>query len=151
MDEYNQGLMERKAIYRPFPQAVPSIYTIDSDACIKCGACERICPADAIDINDPGKEIELNVGAIVLATGFELYDLSGLPQYGYGLYPNVVTSLEMERILDVNGPTGSMVVVPKTGKEVKSVTYVLCAGSRDTEVGRPHCSRVCCLYSLKQR
>ncbi|MES0325396.1 MAG: hydrogenase iron-sulfur subunit [Candidatus Bathyarchaeia archaeon] len=150
MDEYNQGLMERKAIYRPFPQAVPSIYTIDFDACIKCGACERICPADAIDINDPGKEIELNVGAIVLATGFELYDLSGLPQYGYGLYPNVVTSLEMERILDVNGPTGSMVVVPETGKEVKSVTYVLCAGSRDTEVGRPHCSRVCCLYSLKQ-
>ena len=149
-DEYNQGLQERKAIYRPFPQAVPSIYTIDFNACIKCGACERICPADAIDINDPGEEIELNVGAIVLATGFELYDLSGLPQYGYGLYPNVVTSLEMERILDVNGPTGSMVVVPETGKEVKSVTYVLCAGSRDTDVGRPHCSRVCCLYSLKQ-
>ena len=150
MDEYNQGLQERKAIYRPFPQAVPSIYTIDYDACIKCGACERICPAKAIDISDPGKEIDLNVGAIVLATGFELYDLSGLPQYGYGLYPNVVTSLEMERILDVNGPTGSMVVVPSTGKEVKNVTYVLCAGSRDTEVGRPHCSRVCCLYSLKQ-
>lgn len=149
-DEYNQGLSDRKAIYRPFPQAVPSIYTIDFEACIKCGACERICPADAIDINDLGKEIELNVGAIVLATGFELYDLSGLPQYGYGLYPNVITSLEMERILDVNGPTGSMAVVPETGKEVKSVTYVLCAGSRDTEVGRPHCSRVCCLYSLKQ-
>ncbi|MCW4014189.1 MAG: hydrogenase iron-sulfur subunit, partial [Candidatus Bathyarchaeota archaeon] len=89
-------------------------------------------------------------GAIVLATGFELYDLSGLPQYGYGTYPNVVSSLEMERILDVNGPTGSMIIVPKTGKEVKNVTYVLCAGSRDTEVGRPHCSRVCCLYSLKQ-
>jgi len=149
-DEYNQGLQERKAIYRPFPQAVPSIFTIVYDARIKCGACERVCPADAIDINAPGKEIELNVGAIVLATGFELYDLSGLPQYGYGLYPNVVTSLEMERILDVNGPTGSRVVVPETGKEVKSVTYVLCAGSRDTEVGRPHCSRVCCLYSLKQ-
>ena len=149
-DEYNEGLQERKAIYRPFPQAVPSIFTIDYDACIKCGACERICPADAIDINDPGSEVELNVGAIVLATGFELYDLSGLPQYGYGLYPNVVTSLEMERILDVNGPTGSMVIVPETGKEVKNVTFVLCAGSRDTEVGRPHCSRVCCLYSLKQ-
>ncbi len=150
LDEYNEGLQQRKAIYRPFPQAVPSIYTIDYDACIKCGACEKICPAKAIDINDPGKEIELKVGAIVLATGYELYDLSGLPQYGYGQYPNVVTSLEMERILDVNGPTGSMVVVPKTGKEVQNVTYVLCAGSRDTEVGRPHCSRVCCLYSLKQ-
>jgi len=149
-DEYNEGLQERTAIYRPFPQAVPSIYTIDFDACLKCGACERACPAEAIDINDPGKEIEFKVGAIVLATGYELYDLSGLPQYGYGLYPNVVTSLEMERILDVNGPTGSMVVVPETGREAKNVTFVLCAGSRDTEVGRPHCSRVCCLYSLKQ-
>ncbi len=149
-DEYNEGLQERTAIYRPFPQAVPSIYTIDFDACLKCGACERACPANAIDITDPGKIVELKVGAIVLATGFELYDLSGLPNYGYGQYPNVVTSLEMERILDVNGPTGSMVIVPGTGKEVKNVTYVLCAGSRDTEVGRPHCSRVCCLYSLKQ-
>jgi len=149
-DDYNEGLNERKAIYRPFPQAVPSIYTIDYDACLRCGACEKACPAGAIDIDDPGKEIELNVGAIVLATGFELYDLSGLPQYGYGVYPNVVTSLEMERILDVNGPTGSRLIVPETGKEVNSVAYVLCAGSRDTEVGRPYCSRVCCLYSLKQ-
>ena len=149
-DEYNEGLATRKAIYRPFPQAVPSVYTIDYDSCLKCHACERACPAQAIDVDDPGKEMELKIGAIVLATGFELYDLSGLPQYGYGLYPNVVTSLEMERILDVNGPTGSQIIVPKTGKEVKIITYVLCAGSRDTEVGRPYCSRVCCLYSLKQ-
>jgi len=149
-DEYNEGLSERRAIYRPFPQAVPSIYTIDYDACIRCGACEKACPADAINLDDPGKMIDLNVGAIVLATGYELYDLSGLPQYGYGVYPNVVTSLEMERILDVNGPTGSQLIVPETGRDVKSVAYVLCAGSRDTEVGRPYCSRVCCLYSLKQ-
>jgi len=149
-DEYNQGLSTRKAIYRPFPQAVPSIYTIDYEHCLRCGACANACPAGAIDVDDPGREVELNVGAIVLATGFELYDLGGLPQYGYGLYPNVVTSLEMERILDVNGPVGGQLIVPKTGKEVRSVAYVLCAGSRDTEVGRPHCSRVCCLYSLKQ-
>jgi heterodisulfide reductase subunit A len=149
-DDYNQGLSTRKAIYRPFPQAVPSIFTIDYEYCLRCGACARACPAGAIDVDDSGKEVELNVGAIVLATGFELYDLSGLPQYGYGLYPNVVTSLEMERILDVNGPTGSQLVIPGTGREAKSVAYVLCAGSRDTEVGRPYCSRVCCLYSLKQ-
>jgi heterodisulfide reductase subunit A len=149
-DEYNEGLIERKAIYRPFPQAVPSIYTIDYDTCIKCGVCERTCPAEAINIKDPGKEIELNIGAVVLATGFELYDLGKLVNYGYGIYPNVLTSLEMERILDVNGPTGSQIIVPETGKKVKSIAYVLCAGSRDTEVGRPHCSRVCCLYSLKQ-
>jgi heterodisulfide reductase subunit A len=112
-DEYNEGLGKRKAAYIPFPQAVPSVYTIDFDNCIRCGQCATICPRDAIDLHDPGKEIELNVGAIVLATGYELYDLSGLPQYGYGLYPNVVTSLEMERILDVNGPTGSQLIVPK--------------------------------------
>lgn len=149
-DEYNEGLIERKAIYRPFPQAVPSIYTIDFDSCLRCGACERTCPAGAIDINDPGEIVELNVGAIILATGFELYDLKELENYGYGVYPNVVTSLEMERILDVNGPTGSRLIVPQTGKEVNSVAYVLCAGSRDTEAGMPYCSRVCCLYSLKQ-
>ena len=149
-DEYNEGLGKRKAAYIPFPQAVPSVYTIDFENCIKCGQCTRVCPRDAIDLDDPGKDIELNVGAIVLATGYELYDLSGLPQYGYGLYPNVVTSLEMERILDVNGPTGSQLIVPETGKQVKSIAYVLCAGSRDTEVGMPYCSRVCCLYSLKQ-
>jgi heterodisulfide reductase subunit A len=148
--DYNQGLGSRKAVYIPFPQAVPSIYTIDFDACIKCGACERNCPRECIDMNDPGKVIELNVGAIVMATGFELFNLEVLPQYGYGVYSNVITSLEMERILDVNGPTGSMLIVPETGKEVQSIAYVLCAGSRDTEVGRAYCSRICCLYSLKQ-
>ncbi len=149
-DEFNEGLGERTAIYRPFPQAVPSIYTIDFEACLRCGACTRVCPAEAIDLDDPGRVVELRAGAIILATGFELYDLSGLPQYGYKQMPNVVTSLEMERILDVNGPTGSRIVVPGTEREAKRVTYVLCAGSRDTEVGRPYCSRVCCLYSLKQ-
>ena len=149
-DEYNEGLSKRHAAYLPFPQAVPSIYTIDFDTCIRCGQCARACPREAIDLKDQGKTVELNVGAIVLATGFELYDLSGLVNYGYGTYPNVVTSLEMERILDVNGPTGSQLIVPETGREVKSVTYVLCAGSRDTEVGKSYCSRVCCLYSLKQ-
>lgn len=124
--------------------------------CLSCGGCSaceeclKVCPPECIDLNDQGKVIDLNVGAIVLATGFELFDISTLPQYGYGLYPNVLTSLEMERVLDVNGPTGSRIIVPTTGKEVKSVSYVLCAGSRDTEVGCAHCSRVCCLYSLKQ-
>jgi heterodisulfide reductase subunit A len=148
--DYDEGLGERKAAYIPFPQSVPSVYTIDFDHCIKCGACTRICPKECIDLEDQGKEFELNVGAIVLATGYELFDISSLANYGYGKYPNVVTSLEMERILDVNGPTGSMVVVPETGREASSVAYVLCAGSRDTEVGLPYCSRVCCLYALKQ-
>jgi heterodisulfide reductase subunit A len=149
-DEFNEGLNTRKAVYMPFPQAVPSVYTIDFDSCTKCLKCSAICPRKCIDPFDQGSELELNVGAIVMATGFELYDIGSLANYGYGKYPNVVTGLEMERILDVNGPTGSMVVVPETGREAKSVTYVLCAGSRDTEVGKSYCSRVCCLYALKQ-
>jgi len=148
--EHDQGLGTRKAAYIPFPQSVPSVYTIDFKHCIRCGACANVCPRQCIDLDDPGASKELKVGAIVMATGFELFDLSGLVQYGYGKYPNVVTSLEMERILDVNGPTGSQLIVPKTGRLVKTVTFVLCAGSRDTEVGRSHCSRVCCLYSMKQ-
>ena len=148
--DYNEGLDNRKAAYIPFPQSVPSVYTIDFDYCIKCGACVNVCPKKCIDLEDPGKEIDLNVGAIIMATGFELYDIGSLANYGYGKYPNVVTSLEMERILDVNGPTGSRLIVPETGREAESVAYVLCAGSRDTEVGKAHCSRVCCLYALKQ-
>ncbi|MGD2142765.1 MAG: CoB--CoM heterodisulfide reductase iron-sulfur subunit A family protein, partial [Candidatus Bathyarchaeota archaeon] len=148
--EFNEGLGERKAAYIPFPQSVPSVYTIDFEHCIKCGACVKICPKKCIDLEDQGSEMDLNVGAIIMATGYELYDIGSLANYGYGKYPNVVTSLEMERILDVNGPTGSMLIVPETKRDVKSVAYVLCAGSRDTEVGKPYCSRICCLYALKQ-
>jgi len=148
--EYDEGLGTRKAIYIPFPQSVPSVYTVDFDSCIRCKLCVNACPPHCIDLDDPGSEVELNVGAIVVATGFELFDLSGLTHYGYGKYPNVISSLEMERILDVNGPTGSRIIVPRTEEEVKSIAYVLCAGSRDTEVGKAHCSRVCCLYALKQ-
>jgi heterodisulfide reductase subunit A len=148
--EHDEGLGKRKAAYIPFPQSVPSVYTIDLEHCTRCGQCAKVCPRQAINLDDQGKTVDLKVGAIVMATGYELFDLSGLPQYGYGKYPNVVTSLEMERILDVNGPTQSQLIVPKTGKQVKSVAYVLCAGSRDTEVGRPYCSKVCCIYALKQ-
>ena len=148
--EYNMGLGPRKAAYIPFPQAVPSVYTIDFEACTRCGKCVEACPRDAINLDDEERILELDVGAIILATGFELYDANDLPRYGYGRYPQVVTSLEMERILDVNGPTGGQLINPRTGKEFRRVAYILCAGSRDTENGKPYCSRVCCLYALKQ-
>ncbi|UCD45560.1 MAG: hydrogenase iron-sulfur subunit [Candidatus Bathyarchaeota archaeon] len=148
--EFDEKLGSRKAIYIPFPQSVPSVYTMDLDACIRCYRCVDACPPKCIDIEDPGSEVDINVGAIILATGFELFDIGGLGHYGYGKYPNVMTSLEMERILDVNGPSGSMIINPSSGENAKRVAYVLCAGSRDTEVGKAHCSRVCCLYALKQ-
>ena len=148
--EHDEGLGMRKAAYIPFPQSVPSVYTIDFEHCVRCGQCANVCPRGAIDIEDPGREVDLNVGAIVMATGYELFDIGSLANYGYGKCQNVVTSLEMERILDVNGPTMGQLIVPETGNEIKSVAYVLCAGSRDTEVGKPYCSRICCLYALKQ-
>jgi len=149
-DDYNENLGRRKAAYISFPQAVPSAYAIDLNACTRCGKCAAACPKKAIDLDDRGREKDLNVGVIVLATGFELYDMAQLPQYGYGKYPNVVTSLQLERILDVNGPTGSELIIPETKRKIESVAFVLCAGSRDTENGVPYCSRVCCLYALKQ-
>ncbi|MGQ9680367.1 MAG: 4Fe-4S binding protein [Candidatus Bathyarchaeia archaeon] len=150
LNEYDERLGLRKAIYIPFPQSVPSVYTIDFESCTRCGKCVKTCPRQAINLDDEGCITELKVGAVILATGYELYDISQLSQFGYGKYTNVVTSLEMERILDVNGPTKGMLTVPKTGEEIKSVAYILCAGSRDSEVGKPYCSRVCCLYALKQ-
>ncbi len=148
--EYDEALGSRKAIYLPFPQSVPSAYTVDFDSCILCGKCLEACAPNAIILDDKPKEIELRVGAIIVATGYELYDPLQLPQYGYGKYPNVITALEMERILDVNGPSMGRLIVPKTQRPVKSVGYILCAGSRDSENGKPYCSKVCCLYALKQ-
>ena len=150
VDDFNENLGSRKAAYIPFPQAVPSAYTIDFEVCNRCGKCAKACPRGSINLEDKGRDVGLEVGTIVLATGFELYDMTRLPQYGYGKYPNVVASLQMERILDVTGPTGSQLIVPATGKKVESVAFVLCAGSRDTEVGVPYCSRVCCLYAIKE-
>ena len=149
-NEYDENLGSRKAIYIPFPQSVPSAYTVDFDSCIRCGKCIEVCAPDAIILDDKPREIELRVGAIIIATGYELYDPMNLSHYGYGRYPNVVTGLEMERILDVNGPAMGQLIVPKTLRPIKSVGYILCAGSRDPENGKPYCSKVCCLYALKQ-
>lgn len=149
-NEYDENMGSRKAIYIPFPQSVPSAYTVDFASCILCGKCLEVCAPDAIILEDRPKEIELRVGAIIIATGYELYDPLNLSQYGYGRYPNVVTGLEMERMLDVNGPGMGQLLVPKTQRPIKSVGYILCAGSRDPENGKPYCSKVCCLYALKQ-
>jgi len=147
-DEYNEGLSTRKAAYIPFPQAVPSAYVIDFNACTKCGKCEQLCPSKAINLEDKGKTITLKVGAIILAVGYELYDATKLENYGYGIYKDVITMMELERLTSASGPTGGA-VKRADGSDARKVAIVLCAGSRDKN-HVPYCSRICCMYSLKQ-
>ena len=147
-DEFNEGLSTRKAAYIPFPQAVPSAYVIDFNACTKCGKCQEKCPSKAINLEDKGKIVELNVGAIILAVGYELYDATKLKNYGYGVYKDVITMLELERLTSASGPTQGA-VKRADGSDARKVAIVLCAGSRDKN-HIPYCSRICCMYSLKQ-
>jgi heterodisulfide reductase subunit A len=147
-DEFNEGISKRKAAYIEFPQAVPSAYVINFDACTKCGKCEQTCPAKAINLEDEGKTVELNVGAIIMSTGYELYDANMLKNYGYGVYKDVITMMDLERLTSASGPTGGF-VKRADGSDVKKMAIVLCAGSRDKNY-IPYCSRICCMYSLKQ-
>jgi heterodisulfide reductase subunit A len=147
-DEYNEGLAQRKAAYIEFPQAVPSAYTIDFSACTKCGKCEQLCPAKAISLEDKGRVIELNVGALIMATGYELYDANNLKNFGYGVYKDVITMMDLERLISASGPTQGA-VKKADGSDARKVAIILCAGSRDKNF-IPWCSRICCMYSLKQ-
>ncbi|MHA1798063.1 MAG: FAD-dependent oxidoreductase, partial [Candidatus Helarchaeota archaeon] len=148
-DEFNK-FGSRKAIYIPFPQAIPLKAIIDKDACIGCRNCEIFCKRDAIDYNDKSSIVELEVGAIINAIGFEPYDPTPLGEYGYSRYPNVITALEMERILTASGPTDGKLIRPSDGKPFKKVVYIQCVGSRDVRIGHEYCSRVCCMYAMKQ-
>jgi heterodisulfide reductase subunit A len=147
-DEYNEGLSERTAAYIEFPQAVPSTYTIDFDACTKCGKCEQMCPSKAINLEDKGKTVERNVGAIIMATGYQLYDANMLKNYGYGIYKDVITMMDLERLTSASGPTEGF-IKRADGSDVRKMAIILCAGSRDKNY-IPYCSRICCMYSLKQ-
>lgn len=154
-NEFDLGLQPRKAAYVPFPQAVPLKFTIDMDSCIKCDICkgEEACgELEAIDFDKPDELVKLKVGTIIVATGFDLYNVERKEEWGYKVYDNVVNGLEMERLISASGPTGGNVVRPSDGKKPKSVGFVLCAGSRDQDQedgAKPYCSRVCCMYSLK--
>ncbi|HDJ26344.1 MAG TPA: CoB--CoM heterodisulfide reductase iron-sulfur subunit A family protein [Candidatus Bathyarchaeota archaeon] len=147
--EFDMGLGPRKAIYIPFPQAVPLKYTIDYDNCVRCELCSRACQAGAIDFSQEPEEIEIQVGVIVVATGFDIYLPEDMPEFGYGRYPNVIVGLELERLLNAAGPTGGSLMRPSDGKEPKRVVFIQCVGSRGT--GKYiYCSGFCCMYSIKQ-
>jgi heterodisulfide reductase subunit A len=144
-------LRMRNAIYIPFPQAVPNVATIDSAACIQCRTCERMCQAAAINLDAPpeGELVELEVYAILVATGFDLFDPAVITQFGYGRYANVVTSLEFERLMCASGPTGGRILRLADGGEPRSIVFIQCVGSRSAKY-RPYCSRVCCMYATKE-
>ena len=147
-NEFDQGLGVRKAIYVPFPQAVPLVYTIDKDYCIGCGNCKAVCGAKAIDFEQKPEEIELEVGTIIVATGYKTFDARKIEEYGYGRYQNVITALEFERLINASGPTAGKLIRPSDGKEPKRLAFILCVGSRDERFNK-YCSRVCCMYSIK--
>ncbi len=152
-NEFDLGLGTRKAIYVPFPQAVPGQYTIDMENCIQCGICARttVCEPEAINFDDEPEEIKVKVGTIVVATGWDLYDPTELKQYGYGKYPNVITGLQMERLLSSFGPVIGKPVRPSDLKDPHSIAFLQCVGSRNfREGGNQYCSRVCCMYATKQ-
>jgi len=152
-DEFNVGLVKRKPIYVPFPQATPLVAVIDPDSCVefktgKCPkSCAEACEPDAIDFNQKERIEEIEVGSIILATGFKTFDARRITRYGYGKYPGVYTSLEVERLVNAAGPTGGEIIM-KNGEKPKAVGIVHCVGSRDEKTNR-YCSRVCCMYSLK--
>jgi heterodisulfide reductase subunit A len=150
---FEAGLGYRKAIYRPFPQAVPKYPVIDTANCIffqrgKCKACQMFCPAEAVDFEQQDQVLKLEVGNIILATGYDTFDPRRISQYGYGRLANVFTSLEFERLVNAAGPTGGRIVLRDGVTAPKSVAIVHCVGSRDKKYNE-HCSRVCCMYSLK--
>ncbi len=153
-DSFNLGLSQRKAIYLHFPQAVPMVMTIDPEECFfltkgKCRLCQRTCEADAIDFDQQDREQVLEVGAIVVATGYDFYDPGQIGQYHYEHYPNVITALEFERLISASGPMAGHLRRPSDGRPARTIGFVQCTGSRHVRHNR-YCSTVCCVHSTKE-
>ncbi len=153
-DPYNKGLSLTKCIRIPFPQAVPAIPIMDSEHCIyhqrgKCRICQKSCQAEAIDFEQKEAVLQLEVGSVILACGSREFDPRLKGDYGYGVFPNVLTSIEYERILSASGPTGGHITRPSDGKEPRRIAILQCVGSRDVQAGNDHCSAVCCMQAAK--
>jgi heterodisulfide reductase subunit A len=150
IDEYEQGLSKRNAIFVKYLQAVPSTFAIDREKCIGCGTCQEVCKANAIVYSEKDEDVELSVGAIILAPGFEEFDPTLKSEYGYSRYPNVVSSIEFERILSATGPYGGTVLRPSDGDLPRKIAFIQCVGSRDAKLGNNYCSSACCMYAIKE-
>jgi len=138
-----------KAAFIPFPQAVPLCATIDKDYCIECKLCDQICERGAVKHDQESEFVDLEVGTIIVATGYDPYDPTEKREYGYGRYTNVITAMEIERMINASGPTEGHVIKPSDHESPKRVAFIHCVGSRDEQIGKPYCSRVCCMYSMK--
>jgi heterodisulfide reductase subunit A len=153
--EFDMGLRSRPAVYISYPQAVPNKPVIDKANCVHflkgdCGVCKEVCKAGAIDYDQKEETAELDVGSIILSPGFESFMPALREEFGYGIFPNVVTSLQYERILSSSGPYGGEVKRPSDGKHPKRIAWIQCVGSRDEPMGRSYCSAVCCTYATKE-
>jgi heterodisulfide reductase subunit A2 len=148
-DAEQGGFAARKAIYIPFSNAIPQKALIDTENCLLCGRCAKVCPTEAVDYFQEPEDFTLTAATAVIATGFEMIPLEDKVQYGQGRIPDVITALQMERLLAPHGPY-NRVLRPFDGKEPDSVAFIQCAGSRDQSMGVPYCSRVCCMYAIKQ-
>jgi heterodisulfide reductase subunit A2 len=150
---FDMGLGARKAIYTPFPQAVPNTYTIDIDSCLNdefivCGQCQRACEVDAIDYDMPPEDVEISVSSVIVASGFDTFDPYDMQLYGYGTSPNILTGIEFERLLNASGPTQGHVIRPSDRKIPERIVFVQCVGVRG-ECDRQYCSRFCCMNTIK--
>lgn len=151
--EFDMGLRGRGNIYIPFPQAVPNVPVIDRAHCLyfqagTCRTCEEFCPPNAIDYSQEDQFVDVDVGAVVVATGFDPFDARAKPEFGYGHYRNVISGLEFERLASASGPTQGKIKID--GKVPKEIVFVHCVGSRDKQEGGEYCSRICCMYTAKQ-
>jgi heterodisulfide reductase subunit A len=154
-DKYDADLRYRRAIYKHFPQAVPNVALIDKDHCLyltkgKCGTCKKVCPAEAVDYEQEDELKTLKVGSIIIAAGMDIYDPSQLPTFGYDSSPDIVTSMEFERILSASGPFEGHIVRPSDHEDPKKIAFIQCVGSRNRRIGRDFCSGACCMYSIKE-
>ncbi len=153
--EFDMGVGMRKAVYMPFPQAVPRIAIIDKDNCLffqkgVCRVCEKFCQAHAINFDQKPKRMTFSVSSIILATGLELYDPMSISEYGYKRYKNVLLSLEFERLINASGPTRGELLRPSDNKHPRKIVFAQCVGSRTQQKGFPYCSSVCCMYATKE-
>jgi len=154
-DRFNEFIGQTTAINIPFPQAIPKKASINAEACLKltkdkCGACAKICPTEAIRFDQQDELVNEQVGAIIAATGYDLFDFTKYGEYGGGRYPDVITSMQYERLLSASGPTEGHIKRPSDGAEPKDIVFIQCVGSRDKSIGRPYCSGFCCMYTAKQ-